>query len=133
MLLGGVVLHVLDGNGDAHAKNYSLLHEPSGALTLAPLYDVMSTLYYGDDRLAMYVDDVQRTDRVISSRIINEASAWNMFRWRAGEIADALLERVPAAVDRAAVVTPELPNEILAILDAQSRGGALRRHDHDRL
>jgi serine/threonine-protein kinase HipA len=43
-LLQAVTLHVLVGNGDAHAKNYSLLHERSGALRFAPLYDVMSTL-----------------------------------------------------------------------------------------
>jgi serine/threonine-protein kinase HipA len=59
-LLTAVVLNVLIGNGDAHAKNFSLLHHPSGALGLAPLYDLMSTLYYGDERLAIYIDSVQR-------------------------------------------------------------------------
>jgi len=120
-LFGAVVLHVLVGNGDAHGKNHSLLHEPSGALTLAPLYNVMSTLYCGDDRLAMYIDDVRRTDRVTTSRIINEASAWGMSRRRAGEIAEALLDRVPAALDQAVAETPGLPDEIPAILDAQLR------------
>ncbi len=57
------MLHVLVGNGDAHAKNYLLLHEPSGGLTPVPLYDVMSNLYHGDDRLDMYIDDVGRTER----------------------------------------------------------------------
>ena len=37
-------------------RNYSLVHEPSGALHLAPAYDVMSTLFYGDDRLAMHIE-----------------------------------------------------------------------------
>ncbi len=120
-LLGAVVLHVLVGNGDAHAKNYSLLHEPSGALTLAPLYDVMSTLYYGDDRLAMYIDDVRRTDRVTIPRIVNEASAWGMSRRRAEEIIEGLLDGVPAAADRAAAETPGLPDEIPVILNAQLR------------
>jgi serine/threonine-protein kinase HipA len=33
------------GNADAHAKNFSVLHEPGGpAVRLAPLYDVLSTL-----------------------------------------------------------------------------------------
>jgi serine/threonine-protein kinase HipA len=31
---------------DAHAKNYSLLHGPAGALRLAPLYDLASALPY---------------------------------------------------------------------------------------
>ncbi|MGH9206550.1 MAG: HipA domain-containing protein, partial [Acidimicrobiales bacterium] len=120
-LLGAVVFHVLVGNGDAHAKNYSLLHEPSGGLTLAPLYDVMSTLHYGDDRLAMYIDDVRRTDRVTISRIVNEASTWGMSRRRAGEIVWALLERVPSAVDLAVAETPGLPEVIPTILDTQLR------------
>ena len=63
MLLKGVTLNVLIANGDAHGKNFSLLHDRSGALQLAPFYDLMSTMTYGDVGLAMYVDDVRRTDR----------------------------------------------------------------------
>ena len=77
------MLNVLIGNGDAHAKNFSLLHHPSGALGLAPLYDLLSTLYYGDDRLAMYVDSVQRTRPVTADRILNEAARWGLARRRA--------------------------------------------------
>jgi len=64
------VLNILIGNGDANAKNFSLLHNPSGAFGLAPLYDLMSTLYYGDERLAMYDDSIQRIRRVTADRII---------------------------------------------------------------
>ncbi|MGH9917621.1 MAG: HipA domain-containing protein, partial [Nitrososphaerales archaeon] len=81
-LLRALTLHVLIGNGDAHAKNYSLLHDAAGALRLAPLYDLMSTIFYGDDRLAMYVDDVRRTDRVTFDRLVNEATSWGMSRTR---------------------------------------------------
>jgi serine/threonine-protein kinase HipA len=118
-LLRAVVLHVLVGNGDAHAKNYSLLHEPSGALRLAPLYDVMSTLFYRDDRLAMYVDDVRRTDRVTVGRIVKEASSWGMARTTASETLNELLERVPAAVQQAEIDTPGLPEEISVIVASQ--------------
>ena len=62
-LLQTVTVNSLIGNGDAHAKNFSLLHHVNGALTLTPLYDLMCTLYYGDDQLAMYVDNVHRTNR----------------------------------------------------------------------
>jgi serine/threonine-protein kinase HipA len=118
-LLRAVTLHVLVGNGDAHAKNYSLLHEPSGALRLAPLYDVMSTLFYGDDRLAMYVDDIRRTNRVTTDRLLNEASSWGLARRTAAEIVDELLTALPGAVDRAASQTPGLPDEIPAIVTSQ--------------
>ncbi|MBI2162364.1 MAG: HipA domain-containing protein, partial [Candidatus Rokubacteria bacterium] len=48
-LLRAVTINVLIGNGDAHGKNFSLLHDASGSLRLAPLYDLLSTLAYGDD------------------------------------------------------------------------------------
>jgi serine/threonine-protein kinase HipA len=75
-LLMAVTFNVLLGNGDAHAKNLSLVHDPSGVIRLAPLYDVMSTLFYGMDRLAMYVDSVRRIDSVTLDRIANEAVTW---------------------------------------------------------
>lgn len=41
-------------NGDLHAKNVSLLADgPDGGLRLAPAYDLLSTLPYGDDRMAL--------------------------------------------------------------------------------
>jgi serine/threonine-protein kinase HipA len=118
-LLRAVVLNVLVGNGDAHGKNYSLLHEPSGALRMAPLYDVMSTLCYRDDRLAMYVDDVRRTDRVTTARILNEASSWGMARRTASDIVSDLLAKVPGAVQRALAETAGVPDEIQRIVTSQ--------------
>jgi serine/threonine-protein kinase HipA len=113
------VLNVLIGNGAAHAKNFSLLHQPAGALGLAPLYDLMSTVYYGDDRLAMYIDSVQRTDRVTADRLLNEAARWGLARRRASEIVADILDRTPGAVALAAAQTPGLPPQIPATINAQ--------------
>ena len=44
-LLTAVVANVCLGNGDAHGKNFALLHTASGAW-LAPFYDVVSTEVY---------------------------------------------------------------------------------------
>ncbi len=118
-LLRAVVLNVLVGNGDAHAKNFSLLHHPSGALGLAPLYDLMSTLYYGDDRLAMSIDSVQRTRRVTADRILSETARWGLSGRRASQIIAGLIERIPDAVALAIAETPALPAEIPAIIDSQ--------------
>ena len=118
-LLRAVVLNVLIGSGDAHAKNFSLLHHPSGALRLAPLYDLMSTLYYGDDRLAMYIDSVQRTRRVTADRILSEAARWGLTRRRASQIIADIIDRTPDAVALAMAETPSLPAEIPAIIDSQ--------------
>jgi serine/threonine-protein kinase HipA len=120
-LLQAVTLNVLLGNGDAHGKNFSLLHHASGALTLTPLYDLMSTLHYGDDRLAMYVDSVQRTDRVTTTRIVNEAVRWGMSRERATAITADLLDRAPAAIAAAREETDGTFDELVATVERQLR------------
>lgn len=45
----------LTGNGDLHAKNISVLTQPDGKRTVAPIYDVPCTLLYGDDSQALPV------------------------------------------------------------------------------
>jgi hypothetical protein len=98
------------GNCDAHGKNFSLLHIEAGALRLAPLYDLLSTrLYPLDETLAMYVDGIQKSDRVTAERIVNEAVEWGIARGTAeGTVAD-LLDRLPAAISTAADETPGIP------------------------
>ena len=110
---------VLIGNGDAHAKNLSLLHEASGALTLAPLYDLMCTLHYGDDRLAMYIDDVRRTNRVTIERLANEAVYWGISRERATATIDGLLAQAPAAIAAARAETRGVPKEMISVVERQ--------------
>jgi serine/threonine-protein kinase HipA len=119
-LLRAVTLNVLIGNGDAHGKNFSLLHDRSGALRLAPLYDLLSTFIYGDKRLAMFIDSVQRTDRVTGDRLLTEAVSWGMSRTIAADTLTDLLERVPAAVDQAASETPGVPDDLLRLVSTQS-------------
>ena len=48
-LLDAAIFNLIIGNADAHAKNFSLLHSVGngvGAITLAPLYDLLSTVLY---------------------------------------------------------------------------------------
>jgi len=118
-LLGAVTLNVIVGNGDAHAKNFSLLHGRDGELRPAPLYDLMSTLHYGDDRLAMCIDNVRRTTRVTADRIVNEAVSWGMARRRAADIVADILDRTPAAAAAALDETAGVPAEIPAIVGEQ--------------
>lgn len=116
-LAQATTLNVLLGNGDAHAKNLSLLHHGTGGLSLTPLYDLMCTLHYGDDRLAMYVDSVQRTDRVTAERIVNEAARWGMSPNRATEIVADLLDRAPAAIAAAREETGGVPDDLFATIE----------------
>jgi len=116
-LAQAIALNVVLGNGDAHAKNLSLLHLASGGLTLTPLYDLMCTLHYGDDRLAMYVDSVQRTDRVAAPRIVNEIVRWGMSPGRAAEIVSDILDRAPAAIAAAREETGGVPDDLVATIE----------------
>lgn len=55
-LLRLVLFSYLIANGDLHAKNISILEHPDLALhILAPGYDLLSTLPYGDDRMALRI------------------------------------------------------------------------------
>ncbi len=47
------VLAWLTGNGDLHGKNLSVVQQPSGEWRVAPIYDVPSTLPYGDRSMAL--------------------------------------------------------------------------------
>lgn len=118
-LLRAVTINLLIGNGDAHGKNFSLLHDASGSLRLAPLYDLLSTLAYGDDRLAMHIDNVRRTNRVTADRIVNEATRWGLSRRRASEIIAEILGRAPAAAQAARDETEGVPAGVLQVVDSQ--------------
>ncbi len=52
-LLAQLVFTYLSGNGDAHAKNFSVLQDPSGEWRPAPAYDLPSSQPYGDTTMAL--------------------------------------------------------------------------------
>jgi serine/threonine-protein kinase HipA len=60
-----LVFNYLLGNGDAHGKNYSLLHGDN-TIRLAPLYDIVCTAVYPDldQRMAMKIGRHYEPDRV---------------------------------------------------------------------
>ncbi|MFZ2113265.1 MAG: type II toxin-antitoxin system HipA family toxin [Solirubrobacteraceae bacterium] len=74
-LLEYVALSFLVGNHDAHAKNYSLLYLPeSSQATLAPAYDVLSTIAYRKTRdmsrkMAMRIGGEYRPDYVCARHL----------------------------------------------------------------
>ena len=49
----------LTGNGDVHAKNISIVQR-EGEWRISPLYDLPSTLPYGDDSMALPMADRDR-------------------------------------------------------------------------
>lgn len=55
-------------DGDVHAKNLSVLQQPSGEWRLAPIYDVPSTLFYGDTSMALTMGG--RRDGLIRKHLV---------------------------------------------------------------
>ena len=55
-LLAQLVFAILPGNGDAHAKNFSVLQQADREWFVSPAYDVPSSQPYGDSTLAMPVN-----------------------------------------------------------------------------
>jgi serine/threonine-protein kinase HipA len=45
-----LVFSWLIGNGDSHAKNFSILESPDGEWMISPAYDLLCTAYYQNDR-----------------------------------------------------------------------------------
>lgn len=120
-LAHAMVLNALVGNGDAHGKNFSLLHETSGALRLAPLYDVLCTLHYGITELAMYIDNVRQLDRLTASRLVNELESWEVFPFDADGFVNELLGRSSEAIVAAQDDTPTIPEAIFHSVQQQRR------------
>lgn len=118
-LLQATFLNVLVGNGDAHGKNFSLMHHRDGSIELTPLYDVMSTLLYEMNDLAMYIDDVRRIQRVTRERLRNEAKSWPMRQEAIDLILDELVELAPEAIEQARDETPGVPDHLLRICVGQ--------------
>ncbi len=96
-----LVLNVLVGNTDAHAKNFSILLDAEGA-RLAPLYDILCTHCYAGltRRMAMRIGGQDKADWL-------DERHWDAFAAEAGLAAGglrrrrrALAERVGPALDR---------------------------------
>jgi hypothetical protein len=86
---------------------------------MAPLYEVVSTMAYGLDRLAMLIDSVRRLDRVTVPRIVQEAAAWGIPRDRAEAVVSDLLDRVQAAIDRVVDESGSDDGGARAVIDRQ--------------
>jgi serine/threonine-protein kinase HipA len=117
-----LVFNWLIGNCDAHAKNFSLLYD-TGAPTLAPLYDLVSTIAYPEltTRLAMSIDGaiqisdvnteawealaketgysvrfIRTTTNSMIERTINEAGRLSAEPWHDNVTAKAIYESIYA-------------------------------------
>jgi serine/threonine-protein kinase HipA len=121
-LWSALVFNWLIGNCDAHAKNFSLLYD-TGAPTLAPLYDLVSTTLYPrlTTRLAMSIDGATDINDVTMSAWLELATATGLSARFARETTTRLLDRAKAAAPRVAE-QPAHSNETVEALLARIEG-----------
>ncbi len=102
-LLDAVIFNLLIGNNDAHAKNFALLYLIDGQRRLAPLYDLVCTVYYPEieNRLAMKIGGEVNPDLVFPDQfdaLAKEAGLGPaLVRRRVPEFADHVLNKVKDA------------------------------------
>jgi serine/threonine-protein kinase HipA len=112
-LLRRTTFSMAAGNADAHAKNFSVLHEPdSPAIRLAPLYDVLSTIALqltdsagqplrADTHLGQQVGGQADIRKVTAADLVREGTAWGIRRQAASAIVAETLDQVLTAVSAA--------------------------------
>ncbi len=100
-LLDAVIFNLLIGNHDAHAKNFSLLYRPDQSIRLAPLYDLVCTVYYEEltDKMAMKIGGEAKSALIHPGNFDRFATAAGLgagqARARIPALADRLLEEIP--------------------------------------
>ncbi len=104
-LLEAVTFNVVIGNGDAHSKNYSLLIDRAGSVSLAPLYDAapvmhLDSRYKGTGHI---INGRSNIDSVDVDDLASEGASWGMSSRRARATAEATMERVYESVDQVAL------------------------------
>jgi len=110
-LLERVVFNVAIGNADAHAKNFSFLHGgDSSSITLAPVYDVLSTISLekrpdgagtmvgASTRMGQRVNGQENILDVSKADIVSEATRWGLRRKASQECVSEVLDAINASI-----------------------------------
>ena len=115
-LLDAAIFNYLIGNNDAHGKNFSLLY-PDKEIRLAPLYDVISTIYYPElnSGMAMRIGREYSSDKVTPGdfeQLAGDAGlAKPLVRRRVPELATATIE----ALDKMNI-TDKVSDEVAGLI-----------------
>lgn len=102
-VLRQLVFAYLVGNGDAHAKSFSVLRSPDGEWALAPAYDVTSSYFYGDHTMALRLAGRVRDD-IGRAELLAFAAGIGVRTRAAAKAIDELVERLPGWLDRVPVL-----------------------------
>lgn len=104
-MLDAVIFNHLVGNNDAHGKNFSLLYPGAGTgeyqVRLAPLYDVVSTVYYPElsPEMAMKIGGEYSSEQITPRNFEKLAEEVGLAKALVGrrvtDLADAILSALP--------------------------------------
>jgi len=132
LLLRRTTFNMAVGNADAHAKNFSILHDADDpVISLAPFYDVLSTVALeladgtgqpieADPHLGQRVGGQADIRKVTAASIIDEAVSWGVRRRTAGSV-------VAETLDRVLTVIPDAVGDERVLAVIGSRTDQLRR------
>jgi serine/threonine-protein kinase HipA len=100
ILFRWAVANLALGNRDAHAKNISVLHDASGAIRIAPAYDVVCTLAYPpiDVRLPIPFGGEKYVSTLSVHALKVAAREFKLTAARAGQIAEDVINTIEAAL-----------------------------------
>ena len=104
LVIDRIVLNVLLGNGDAHAKNWAYCYPDGQHPVLSPAYDIVPTvLYVGNDNLGMNLARSKRFDDVDLAAFarLADKSGWDpeVGRARAADAVQRVIEAWPVLDD----------------------------------
>jgi serine/threonine-protein kinase HipA len=99
-LLRLVTFNAVIGNGDAHAKNYSLLIDEEATVQVAPLYDaapvfIVSSTYR---HAGMAVAGRNRLDLIMGGHLVEEAVTWGLSESSARDVVQSTANAVGEAL-----------------------------------
>jgi serine/threonine-protein kinase HipA len=102
--LDAAIFNLIVGNADAHGKNFSLLYQADG-VTLAPFYDLLSTVAYPDlsPKLAMKMAKRATLEEV-------GPATWSAFAEDIGLAAPFVRRRVRELTASVVARVPSIPN-----------------------
>jgi serine/threonine-protein kinase HipA len=100
-LLRAVTFNVAIGNGDAHSKNYSLMIDRVGRVSLAPIYDSAPTAYLDPKYKGTghVINGKTSIDTVAVDDLAAEAASWGMSARRATSIVKSCMESVHDVIE----------------------------------
>ena len=118
-LLDAVIFNLLIGNHDAHAKNFSLLYLPNDEIRLAPLYDLVCTVFYPElnEKMAMKIGGEAKSALILPQHVEKFAAGAGLgaaqARTRVAALAEKVLSKIPG------VEKPDPISEKVAALIAE--------------